>query len=128
MQKFVQEEKTMTGIASVFRQMLVILAWAFLTTSWFGIVAALRSFVMANRDYGFLKAETFLDAGFGYYGLSAFGAAAVAVLLAARGYAGPKQRRFLLFKLTFLLSLLFLVPMLYSMVAFLVNLPALGGG
>lgn len=103
------------------RAALLILAWTLLAASWFGIVAALRSFWIANREYGALSARTFLDAGFGYYGFFAFAMAAVAVLVAGRGRSASKPKWFIPFKATLLFSLVFLLPVLYSMVAFLVK-------
>ena len=92
MQKYVQEKATTTSVTSTFQTGLLLLAWTFLVASWVAIVAAIRSFIIADREYGLLSAGTFLDVGFGYYGLFSLALAAVAVLLAIQGSVASKRK------------------------------------
>lgn len=108
-------------MVTVYNRILLILAWFSLLASWFGLAAASKNFIRAIQDYGILDARTFLDAGFGYYGLISFGVASVAVLFAVQGKLKSDKRLFQIFKVTFFLSLFFLTPVLFSMLIFLMS-------
>jgi hypothetical protein len=112
------QEKTVNGASRAYSGMFVTLAWLFMFTSWFCLGIASKDFVTAAQDYGVLAARTFLDAGVGYFGLFSFGTASIAMIFARRG-GKLDQKSFQIFRITLLISILFLTPILFSMVAFL---------
>jgi hypothetical protein len=121
MQENMQEKTTMNSVASTYKGMLLTLAWLLLFVSWFFLALASRDFVKAAQDYGVLDARTFLDAGFGYFGLFSFGMTSVAVMFAVKGGLKSDQKLFRFFKTTFLVNIIFLTPTLFSMVVFLLS-------
>lgn len=89
-----------------------VLAFITLAFSWLGFVLALKDFVTAVTNQGIFWG--FISAGFGFFGLLAFGAASVALLLAVKANLKERVKVFLLFKVTLFCSLVFLVPILLS--------------
>lgn len=120
-QKNMQEKTTLSKMSVIYKGLVSGLAWLLVFMAWIGIVAASRSFVVAAKDYGVLDTRTYLDAGLGYYGLFSFGLAAIAVLFAVKGNLKSDPRLFRFFRLTFLTSILFLIPILLSMVMFVLS-------
>ncbi len=116
-----QEEVGMSGVAKTYKGVLLLLAWLFLCVSWFGLAIAFKGFVKAVQDYGILDARTFLDAGFGYFGLLSFGMSSIAVMFYVKADCKSNQKLFRLFKLTFFVSIFFIAPMLFSIVVFLLS-------
>ncbi len=116
-----QEKTTLSKMSVIYKGLVSGLAWLLVFMAWIGIVAASRSFVVAAKDYGVLDTRTYLDAGLGYYGLFSFGLAAIAVLFAVKGNLKSDPRLFRFFRLTFLTSILFLIPILLSMVMFVLS-------
>ena len=116
-----QEKTTMNSVWKAYKGMLFTLAWVFLFISWFTLIIALRNFIEAAQNYGVLDARIFLDAGFGYFGLFSFGLASIAVILAAKSGLKWDQKLFRFFNATFLVSIVFLTPTLFSLVVFLLS-------
>ena len=115
-----QEKETINSVSDIYGRLIRVLAWLLLFVTWAGLVAATKSFLGAAIEHGLFEPKTFLDAGFGYYGLFSFGLAALAVLLGAkRGII--RTRTFKIFKVTFLVSIFFLVPVLFSVVMYLLS-------
>jgi hypothetical protein len=109
------QEKTVSVVSRAYSGIVVTLAWLFVFASWLCLGIASRDLVTAAQNYGALDARTLLDAGGGYFGLFAFGAASIAVIFARRGEIKLLQ----IFRTTLLVSVLFLTPVLFSMMAFL---------
>ena len=116
-----QEKVTVNRSENAMKVILRILAYALILASWFGIAAALWSFVNSLEYYGIFDRRVFIDAGLGYYGLLSFGIASSAVILAVKGGLKSNKSIFRIFKITLLVSMFFIVPMLLSMVIFLFN-------
>jgi len=116
-----QEEVGMSGVTRTYKGILLLLAWLFLCASWFSLAIASRDFATAVQDYGILDTRTFLDAGFGYFGLLSFGMSSMAVILSVKADLKSNQKLFRLFKVTFFVSIFSLVPILFSIVSFLLS-------
>lgn len=116
-----QEEVGMSGVARAYKGMLLLFAWLFLWASWFGLAIASRYLVTSVQDYGILDTRTFLDAGFGYFGLLSFGMSSMAVIFSVKANFKSSPRLFRLFKVTFFVSIFFFIPILFSIVLFLLR-------
>ena len=114
-----QEKTTVNAVSSLYKQFVRMLAWLLLFSSWLCLVSATKSFVTAVQEYGVLNSKTYLDAGFGYYGLFSFGLAAAGVLAAIKGNMKTNGVLFRFFKITFFASICFLAPTLFAMLTFL---------
>lgn len=113
------QEKAVNGASRAYRGMFVTLAWLFMFASWLCLGIASRDFFTAAQDYGVLDARTFLDAGVGYFGLFSFGTASIAMIFARKGGLKSDQKSLQIFRITLWVSIVFLTPILFSMVAFL---------
>lgn len=120
-----QEEKSVNAATRIYEGMFRIVAWVFLFASWLGLGVAISCFFRAAQSYGILDIRAYLDAGLGYYGLFSFGLAALATIAAVKGGISIQHGILRLFKLTFFLSIFFVMPTLFSLiVALLANFKA----
>lgn len=111
----------MNALSTLIGRLRIVGAWVFLLASWFLLVAASRSMLVAMDTLRLFDWNVLLDAGFGMYGLLGFGMASVAVLLASGVIDRSKRWLFQLFKITQLISLTFLFPTFVATVAFLLR-------
>jgi hypothetical protein len=118
-----QEEKLVNTAATIYRDIVRVLAWVLLFVSWVGLGTATSYFVRAVQSYGLLDARPYLDAGLGYYGLFSFGIASLAVILAVKGGFGLSRGPFRLFKLTLVVSIFFIMPIPFSMIMAMLGSP-----
>ena len=121
MQANLREKEEVITMEKAYKFVTLSLALLFLGASWAMLYLASRYLAISVQSHGVLDTRTLLDAGVGYFGLFSFGISSLAVIFAVKAGLKPNKKIFRLFKVTFFVSILFTVPMLFSVLLYLLS-------
>jgi hypothetical protein len=92
--------------------LLVVLACVLIVAAWVGVVLAIVTFFEVFIDIGGGVKDAALNSQVAYFGILSFGLSSCAVILIGRSGIKIKYKILLLFKLTFFVSAVLVIPVI----------------